>query len=213
MAMPRQDTPHPGAGRVNQKLRTRGAIVAGAQRLLDQGDTPTVAAAAEEAMVSRTTAYRYFPTQESLLLELSLTSGLPDIEELAAQPVDADGVEPRLLEVFERLNRQMLGDEELYRRALRTYLDMWLAAHEAGDAETPTVREGRRTRWIAESVEPLRGRMPDDDLRRLEAALCLVVGVEAMLVMRDICRLEPDEAIAVSRWAAEALLHAGLPDS
>jgi hypothetical protein len=98
----------------------------------------------------------------------------------------------------------------LYRTALRTYLDLWLAAHEADESQTPTVRAGRRTRWIAESVAPLRATVPNAELRRLEAALCLVTGLEAMVVMRDVCGLEPDEARAVTHWAAEAILRAGL---
>ena len=79
----------------------------------------------------------------------------------------------------------------------------------ADSEEAPTVRAGRRTRWIAASVEPLRGTVPDAELRRLEAA-CLVTGMEAMVVTRDIRQLEPDEALAVTRWAARALLRAGL---
>ena len=42
-----------------------------------QGITPTVAQAVEFALVLWTTAYRYFPTQESLLLELSVTGQAP----------------------------------------------------------------------------------------------------------------------------------------
>lgn len=212
MQVPSQARSFDRAGRVNQKLRTRAAIVDAAQRLVSQGITPTVAEAAEEAMVSRTTAYRYFPTQESLLVELSVTIDVPEIEELLAEPVDTEGVEARLLDVADRLNRHVFADEELYRRAMRTYLDLWLAARtgDAGDGHAPTVRAGRRTRWIADSVEPLRGTVPDADLRRMEAALCLVMGTEAMVVMRDVCHLEPDEALAVARWAAEAILRAGL---
>src|SRR5262245_59503744 len=57
--------------RANQKQRTRAAIVEAAGRLLRRGGTPTVAEAAEEAKVSRATAYRYFPTPEDLLLEVA----------------------------------------------------------------------------------------------------------------------------------------------
>ena len=83
---------------------------------------------------------------------------------------------------------------------------------EAGEEHSPIVREGRRTRWIADTVEPLRDTVPDAQLRRMEAALCLVIGGEAMVVMRDVCGLEPEDALAVTRWAAEAILRAGLHD-
>ncbi len=200
------------SGRVNQKLRTRGAIVEAAQQLLEQrGEIPTVAEAAEAALVSRTTAYRYFPTHESLVLELSVTVDVPAIEELVARPVAPGAVADRVLEVTGSFNEHVLADEELYRRAMRTYLDLWLAAREKDPAESfPTVREGRRMRWFADTLAPLRGTVPDATLRRMQLALCMVMGSEPIVVMRDVCRLEPEEALAVTRWAAEAILQAGL---
>ena len=56
-------------GRINQKRRTRAAILAAAGVLLEQDQRPTVAEVADAALVSRATAYRYFPTQEYMLLE------------------------------------------------------------------------------------------------------------------------------------------------
>ena len=62
-------TAYEQTGRASQKRRTRMALVAAARDLVTRGgQPPTVGEAAEEASVSRTTAYRYFPTQKSLLL-------------------------------------------------------------------------------------------------------------------------------------------------
>src|SRR3954469_14295775 len=55
-------------GRVDQKRRTRDALVAAARRLVTEGVTPTVEAAAEAASISRATAYRYFPNKRALLV-------------------------------------------------------------------------------------------------------------------------------------------------
>ena len=93
MTASRQELPPDAAGRVNQKRRTRSAIIAAAQAIVERGETPTVAQAANDALVSRTTAYRYFPTQESLLLELSINIDVREVEDLAAQPLD--GTRPR----------------------------------------------------------------------------------------------------------------------
>jgi AcrR family transcriptional regulator len=215
MSVPRQAqiVPVDTGGRVNQKRRTRTAIVTAAQQLLDRGVTPTVARAAEQALVSRTTAYRYFPNQESLLLDLSINIDVSELDELVATPLDNGDVEARLLELFELFNRHVLADETLYRTSLRFYLDTWLAANGAGKNDETSVREGRRTGLIAKALEPLEGKLPDADMRRLQAALCLVAGVEAMVVMRDVCRLGDDEALQVTRWAADAIVRAGLhPD-
>lgn len=196
---------------MNQKRRTRAAIVTTARAILDRGETPTVAQVAEEAQMTRTTVYRYFPNQESLLVELSVSIGVDDdFAELLARPLDGDTPETRLLEVIDALNRYVAVNETLYRTAQRHYLDTWLAAERAGEHGSRRVREGRRLRWISATLAPLRDTMPDADLRRLEAALCLVTGGEAFTVLRDVCGLESDEAIAVAHWAARALLTAGL---
>src|ERR671920_1991659 len=61
------DVPYLHTGRTNQKVRTRDALIAAARQLLARGVTPTVEAAATEASVGRTTAYRYFPNSRALL--------------------------------------------------------------------------------------------------------------------------------------------------
>src|SRR5258707_13255843 len=79
-------------GRIGQKRRTRDALVAAARQLVAVGATPTVEAAAEAASISRTTAYRYFPSQRALLAaahpEITATSLLPEDApgDVAARP-------------------------------------------------------------------------------------------------------------------------------
>jgi AcrR family transcriptional regulator len=192
---------------VHQKARTRAALVAAADELLRQGITPTVAQAAEAAQVGRTTAYRYFPTQESLLMELSLTVEVSELEALVAEPVDRDGARARVVEVVQALNRHVQAEEVQYRTAVRLYQEQWLDAFGQGDA-SPTVREGRRTRWLAQSLAPLD--LPKAERERLVAALSLVMGAESMVVLKDVCHLSSDEALAVTEWATRALLEAAL---
>jgi AcrR family transcriptional regulator len=214
MTIPRQGLLSETSGRVNQKRRTRTAIITAAQAILERGETPTVAQAAEEALVSRTTAYRYFPTQESLLLEVSLNVDVRDVEEFVADPPEAMSVEDRVLHCFDLFNGHVVADEGLHRTALRHFLDAWLVAERSGD-QPPAVREGRRTRYLASLLGPVEDTIPEEQFKRLKAALCLTAGAEAVTVMRDVCRLDDDqEVLAVLHWAAEALLRTGLaPDS
>jgi AcrR family transcriptional regulator len=71
-------------GRANQKARTRAAIVDAAEALRAENGVPTVAEAADAARVSRATAYRYFPTQEALQVELYSSRVNAPIEKIAA---------------------------------------------------------------------------------------------------------------------------------
>lgn len=192
---------------MNQKRRTRAAIVDAAKELLARGVTPTVAQAAEAASVSRTTAYRYFPTQESLLLEVTVHTDVDEIEALVARPIGGGDAPARTVQVLDELNRHVLDAEATYRTALRLYLDLSLDAAARGEDE-PVVREGRRRRWIEQSLAPLRAATGDDDWERVVAALCMLTGTEAMVVLRDVCRLDAARAREVARWTAEAVLHA-----
>jgi len=63
-------------GRANQKRRTRQALIDATLALRDEGRNPTFAEAAERALVSRATAYRYFSSIEALISETATESRL-----------------------------------------------------------------------------------------------------------------------------------------
>jgi AcrR family transcriptional regulator len=215
MRIPRQPESEtaPPDPRANQKERTRAALVAAATELLRAGTPPTVAAAAAAAKVSRATAYRYFPTQEALLVEISaLAPAVAPVEAaLAALPPGGDP-QARLRHLLDAINPILFANETPMRTAVRGYLDTWLERRRAGE-ENPAVREGRRKRWLDQALEPVRREMSERAWRRLRAALSLTLGSEALMVMKDVCRLEDEEAFEVLRWAAAALLRAGLDEA
>ena len=204
-------TPRQADSRANQKHRTRAAIVQAAAELLGQGGSPTVGEAAERARVSRATAYRYFPTQESLMVEITdVTPAVAPVEKLL-ESLSTDDVEQRLLRLVDEFNGIVAAEEVRMRSALRVYLDTWLENRRKGNTSTP-VREGRRMRWLDRALEPARGTVSRRDWRRLRAALALTVSIESMVVMRDVCHLEEKEAKATLRWVATTLLRATLED-
>src|SRR5215831_13903717 len=67
-------------GRAAQKLRTRQALMDTAVELVKAGRRPSVSAVADQAGVSRATAYRYFPSQDLMLSEAMIraAAGVPD---------------------------------------------------------------------------------------------------------------------------------------
>lgn len=195
--------------RANQKERTREALVAAAKDLAHAGAAPTVAEAAEHARVSRATAYRYFPTQESLLVEVSdLTPMVAPVEDMLAK-LDDDDVEDRLAKLIDTFHPIVVAEEVPLRTALRVYLDTWLEARSRGET-APRVREGRRMRWLDVALEPARRQLPKAEWRRLRAALALTLSIDALVVMKDVAQLDDEEALSVLRWAALTLLRASL---
>ena len=196
--------------RANQKARTRTAIIAAAQELHRQGIAPTIEQAAEHARVSRATAYRYFPTKEALLIEVSEMTDAATVEALLAN-LKTDDVEERLLLLIDTFDGLALAEEEHYRTFTRVSLDTWLRGRRNGE-DAPVVREGRRMRWLETVLAPL-DELPPERRRLLQAALALTLGGEAIITMKDVCRLDNDETIAVLRWAATALLRAAVEES
>ena len=196
--------------RANQKQRTRGAIVDAAVQLVRDGAKPTVAQAAEAAGVSRATAYRYFPTPEDLLIEVAtVTPAMQPVEAVLAELGDDADPETRFLRVQETFNAVVVQEEAQMRTALRAYLDNWLARRQRG----PELREWRRMRWLDRVLAPARGALSAKQRRRLECALALTLGMDGMVVMKDVCRLKDDEARDVLRWAGLVLLRAGLAEA
>jgi AcrR family transcriptional regulator len=197
--------------RANQKARTRAAIVEAARRLDDADDkAPTVARAAAAAGVSRATAYRYFPTQESLAVELADMPRLTEDAEAVLARLETDDVEERLLRLLDTFNPIVFAAEEQMRRALRVYLDTWLRAARGAD-EPPVLRVGRRMQWLEQVLEP--AGLPEDARRHLQAALSLTIGGDSMVIMKDVCGLDDEAALEVLRWTAVALLRAGIAEA
>src|ERR1700748_3926722 len=83
--------------RIEQKHRTRQDLLKAAARLMKEGRLPKLADVAEEAMVSRATAYRYFSSDEALITEAAIHGQTPTAEHLFA--------DDKVLDPEERLSK------------------------------------------------------------------------------------------------------------
>jgi len=196
--------------RVNQRLRTRKELLLAAQRLLKQGRTPNIAEIAEAALVSRATAYRYFPTVDALLVEAPLDAAVPTAETIfvndsARDPADrVDRAEAALHEIVYRNEAQ-----------LRLMLAGTLTRKPGvpGDEPAGPRRQNRRTDLITAALAPVRGSFVRPAYRRLCAALAIIFGTEGMIVCQDVLQIEPAEARRVKSWAVRTLVNAALEES
>ena len=200
-------------GRINQKRRTRAAILAAAGELLEQGQRPTVAEVADAALVSRATAYRYFPTQEYLLFEAALESTRSDIDRELDENTPPEDPEARLEMLIHALQERIVDKEAAFRTMLRLSLEQSPEEERHGGESAPSrLRGGGRVRWIEKALAPIQGRLEEPDFRRLVAALSLCMGIEALVVLRDVCAIESSETEEVLRWAARTLLRSSLAE-
>jgi AcrR family transcriptional regulator len=190
--------------RVNQKRRTRVALVEAAQRLLERGQTPTVADVADEALVSRATAYRYFPSHEHLLIELVLERSIDEINRKVDASAGSGDTAARLEGLVSAIQDEIAANEAGFRSLLRHSI-----AQPPSDQPTVAgIRGKRRLQWIEQALEPIAAELDERTLRRLTNALALCVGAEAFVVLHDLCELDPLEAEETLRWAAVAMLAA-----
>ena len=144
-------------------------------------------------------------------LEVSnMTPAVGPVEELLAN-FPAGDAEQSLLELFDAFSPIVTEQEVSMRTALRAYLDTWLENQRKG-IEIP-VREGRRMRWLDQALSSVRPKLTRRAWRRLRSALALTMGIDALVVMKDVCHLENDEALATLRWTATSLLRAALEES
>ena len=185
-------------------------MIDAATRLVREGASPSVTEVADAAGVSRATAYRYFPTQESLLAEVIV----PDLEAALASEALPEAVEARFEAAFTTIWASYSANETAYRTVLRRGLERppGGSVEREETEQARSIRAGRRVRWLRNALAPARERMDEESFERLVAALCLCVGIESLVVLRDVCGLDAGEAEEVARWAASSLLKAGLDE-
>jgi AcrR family transcriptional regulator len=191
-------TTYEETGRSRQKQRTRASLVASARDLISRGgSTPTVAEAAAAAGISRTTAYRYFPSQRALLIaahpEVEAQSMLDDV-------VDEHDVPARVEAVVRRFLAVIVETEPQQRTMLR------LSLSEGVDRADLPLRQGRAIGWISEALEPWRERLGEDGVRRLAVVVRAACGIESLVWLTDVAGLNRQEAVEQMVWSAGALV-------
>ena len=196
-------------GRTRQKQRTRAALKAAAAELMAQGLNPTVEQVADTAQVSRSTAYRYFSSRDALQAEVLLDTAIRDgIEQVQAAAGRSPDAADRLASVIREDHALVTSHETAFRKALQTFV----APVTAQLGQLP-VRPGNRLRYLTAAVEPLRDQLGAERLQQLVAALALCVGIESLIVTRDICNLDETEAEQLKQWAANALLQQAIRET
>ena len=196
--MKAMSTPYERNGRSAQKTRTRAALVAAARDLIAAGVTPTIEDTAAAASISRSTAYRYFANERALLIaahpEIIAESMLP-----ANPPQDPAA---RLDAVVTNFSAMILNTEAQQRTMLRLSLET-----DTDERNALPLRQGRAIAWIAEALDGLRKDLSDEQFRQLVLSVRATIGIEAIVWLVDVAGLARNDAVTLTRWSAQALLH------
>ncbi len=193
-----------GAGRDNQKIRTRRAIIDACRELIRSGRAVTMPEVARAALVSEATAYRHFPDLVSLVKEALAGMWPSPAAALAPVAESRDPVE-RIGFACEFLLRHVLA----YQGSVRSVIAATVTRPDQAAA-----RPGFRFGLIDEALDPVTGAIggpPAGRLAELKADLAAVVSADALFSLTDLCRLSPEEAIAslvrTARTITRAAVH------
>jgi len=207
MALSRQEASRINSGRANQKARTRTALLTAAAELVREGRPPSIPEAADRALVSVATAYRYFSSAEELWWEASNSAfGDQGTVAQAERRIEAAGGDPqaRLEALIRSIGFQILDDQVPYRRIAKSALEQWFRQADAPDSQRVPIRQGRRNEQIRKVIAPLHGRLSKKDIDRIAHALGLLIGSEAMISLTDAVGLEVPAAkrtlLDAGRW-------------
>jgi len=195
-------------GRENQRWRTRNALLDATRELLTEGIEPTVAEAADAARVSRTTAYRYFRSQEQLLLEASLEGKIiPELDNVSEEIGESTDPYERLDRLIERFEQIVAKHDGEVRTLLRLTLE------EPGGRWARRENGPYRPAWLEQVLEVLPEDVDPALRSRLLHGLSICMGPEAHIMLHDIYGLDPSESARACRWAAAAILGAALREA
>jgi AcrR family transcriptional regulator len=218
MTISDQDPPLRKGTRTNQKARTRAALLQAATDLFREGKSPSMPEAAERALVSVATAYRYFSSAEDLWWEATQAPAFQQTFDETLERTKAAGPDPQArLEAAVRSNSfAMIDDQVSFRRVALIALEQWFRQRTAADDQQIPNRARRHNALIGEVLSPLGGTLPEQDFDRIANALGLVLGTEAMIALTDAVGLDApttkDALLDAGRWLLAGAL-AELVDS
>jgi AcrR family transcriptional regulator len=183
---------------VNQKARTRAAIVRAVHELASSGAEITMPSVAKAALVSEATAYRYFPDLVTLLLEADQGTWPDPAQALAPVTGSADPVE-RIGFAARLLLDGVLANESAVRAMI------------AGSITRPELaarRPAHRFGLIDAALAPAADRLDSAAIAQLRRDLAVVVSAEALFTLTDLCELSRPDAVESAVHAARALTEA-----
>ena len=189
-------------GRINQKLKTRKKIIQGAQGFLAKGQAFTLEDVATASGMSRATVYRYYSNVEAIAAEAALDLNLESPEEIYQMYQDLP-LNEAILGIQEHINRFSINNEA----TLRKFLSVVIAG------EAPATKRGARRISVLSMAFQGKNRGPEtDEIKNLIHIATILMGMEAFIVAKDVCRLGNQEAKDVLKWGLEKLLQAVLPE-
>ncbi|WP_228851810.1 TetR/AcrR family transcriptional regulator [Aegicerativicinus sediminis] len=184
------------SGRVNQKLETREKIIESAQYFLKSGHNVNLDEIANRAGVSRATIYRYYSNVEVLLHEAGLDLSVLPPETIITDLGEVD-INETILGIQDYYNDLALDNETAFRK----YLGIAIASNDAKNK-----RGARRKKTLGLAFKNLD--LPKEDKVKLIDLFTVLMGIEPIIVTKDVCGLNNQQSKEVLKLGIDLILKA-----
>ena len=185
-------------GRSNQKKKTRARIVNAAKKLMSDNRNVSIEEVADEAKISRATIYRYFTNIDLLCTEASLDIHFLTHVQLFDKVKDWPLTECILF--IQNYYNNMAQEHELI---FRRYLSATLIEPFGSNKK---IRGARRVEAMSLVLEPYKSQMSKTDLDNLKNISTILMGIEPVIVSKDVCRLQNNQTNDTLKWGIEMIL-------
>lgn len=181
-------------GRTNQKIETRSKILINAQYFLNNGLEFNLEDIAKRSGISRATIYRYFSNVDILAAEAGLDVNTKTSKSIF-ENLKGQTLEKKILEIQDYYNTLALDHEKLFRKYISAVLD----------ASTPTPKRGARRKKTLQLVLENTNYTPKEK-KDLSNLLTILMGIEPLIVTKDVCGLNNTESTELMKWGMKLLL-------
>ena len=184
------------SGRRNQKLKTRNLICAAAQEFLNEGRNFTLEDVANKAGLSRATVYRYYSSVEVLSTEAVLDLNVQSPENLV-QSLEGLPLEDTILGIQDYFNQFTIENEAVFRKFLSIAIRK----------DIPQSKRGaRRPKALQLAIQQRHSALTPGDAKNLIHVATVLMGMEAMIVTKDVCQLDDQDSLSTLRWGLEMMI-------
>ena len=181
-------------GRVKQKQETREKILSSTQELMNHNIKFTLEDVAEKAGISRATIYRYYSSIDILAAEAGIDINTESPEAIYKN-LQGLKIKDQILGIQEYYNNLALDNEN----AFRNYLSIVLTSESQSNK-----RGARRNKTLKRALEETN--LTKKEIKNLQNLFTVLMGIEPIIVTKDVCGLNNDQSKELLRWGMELLL-------
>jgi len=185
-------------GRVVQKEKTKSTILKVAKELLRKEKSITLDDVAAKANISRATIYRYYSNVDLLTMEASLEISHKSPDDFYEE-VKEKNFEDRILYIQEQYNTIAQQNETVFRRYLSSVLAESITSKEK-------LRGARRVTSLTKALRSFENEVDGDVLTKLTHSASVLMGIDALIVCKDVCNLDNQEANETLQWTLKMIL-------